>query len=206
MRPVFQPFIKTIDDALEANIKILISSNTLEDLRNNRYTNLTRISKLLKEMGPSNITEKIKQKNRSFAYVVTQTQWIFMSQLQENLIQPIYQLSDICFGKVFSTYPIQYEAKFSNTLDMFILYIVQSGLWQLWEEEAFIFALSNESFELLEDEYPIEPLNIYYFRVAWIILVIGVVLSVICFIVEILVFKYGLSCKIKFMKNEIKRV
>ncbi|XP_046810054.1 uncharacterized protein LOC111689036 [Lucilia cuprina] len=174
MRPVFQSYIKTIDDALEANIQILISSNILEDLRNNIYVNLTLISKLLKETAPSNISEKIKQKNRSFAYVVTQTQWIFMSQLQEHLIQPIYQLSDICFGKVFSTYPIQFNAKFLNSLDMFILYIAQSGLWKLWEEEAFILALSNESFELLEDEYPIDPLNLYYFRVAWIILAIGI--------------------------------
>ncbi|XP_065368935.1 uncharacterized protein LOC135961365 [Calliphora vicina] len=206
MRPVFQPFIKTIEDALQAHITILISSNTLEDLRNNKYVNLTRLSKMLKESNPLLISEQIRRKNRSLGYVVTGTQWIFISKLQKNLIQPIYQLSDICFGKVFNTYPIQSNAKFSDSLDIFILFVQQSGLWELWEEEGFILALSKDSYHLLEDNYPIDALNLYYFRIAWIILIAGLVLSLICFIVEILVFKYKLSCKIKCLKRQTRRV
>ncbi|XP_065368934.1 uncharacterized protein LOC135961364 [Calliphora vicina] len=206
MRPVFQPFIKTIDDALQAHITILISGNTLEDLRNNKYVNLTRLSKLLKESNVWAITEQIKKKNRSLAYVITGTQWIFISKLQKNLIQPIYQLSDICFGKVFNTYPIQSNAKFSDSLDIFILFVQQSGLWEVWEEEGFILALRKNSYHLMEDDYPIDALDLVYFRIAWIILIAGLLLSVICFIMEILVFKYKLNCNIKCIKKETRKV
>lgn len=201
MRPVFQPFIKTLEDALDANIKILISSNTLEELKSNIYVNSTHFSRLFRERSALEITERIQNLDRSFAYVVTQTQWNFITQLQKNLIQPVYQISDICFGYVFNSYPLQKNSEFTHTLNVFIMWIRQSGLWSMWEEHAFILALSNESYNLLQDDYPVDPLNLYYYKIGWIILVGGLALSLLCFLGEILVFKYGLRFKIKFNKH-----
>lgn len=204
MRPVFQPFIKSIDDALQANIQILISSSIVEQLSNNEYVNLKPLKKLLVETTASDVSNKIKAINRSFGYVVPRTQWIFMSKLQRNLIQPVYQLSDICFGNYLNTYPIQLNAKFADDLNIFIMLIQQSGLWELWEDQGFLLALSYESYALLEDIYPVDPLNLYYYRIAWIILIGGLVLSMICFVTEIFVFKSKLRFKAKCCKNEIK--
>ncbi|KAM7343815.1 ionotropic receptor 56b isoform 1-T2 [Cochliomyia hominivorax] len=189
MRPVFQPFIRTIDDALQANLPIMISNNLLEELKNNPYVNLTRLRKLLKVKGSLEVAQNIQDLNRAFGYVVTQTQWIFVDQLQKNLIQPVYQLSNICFGKVFKTYPVQMDSKFLNSLNIFILKIKECGLWDLWEDEGFRLALADEYYNLLEDEYPVVSLDLYYFRIAWIILVVGLVLSVMGFAMEIIVFK-----------------
>lgn len=190
MRPVFQPFLRTADDLLKANRLVWVPSNILEELRNNPYENLTRIEPMIVEKSQLEVSEKMQNFSRHYAYMVTQNDWIFMGKLQRNLIQPLFQLSDMCSANKFNTFPIPYHAKFSHDLDFFILLVQQSGLWDFWQEEAFMAAIQSKYYRILQDAYPIDPLNLYYYRFAWIVLFGGSILASICVVVEVIVHNY----------------
>lgn len=194
MKPLFQPYINTIDDALKANTKIMVASNTLEELLNNKYVDLTPLKPLLVEKESLNILDLIYNSNYSYAYVMTQTHWNFMAKLQKNLIQPLYKLSKICSGQIYNTFPIQKNAKFARDLDIFILICHQSGLWEHWQDEALIWILNRDMFKVLLDEYPVEALSLSYYRIAWFILIGGMLASFIGFLCELLVFYYKFRC------------
>ena len=194
MKPLFQPYINSIDDALEANIKILVSSNTLEELQNNNYVDLSGIEQLLVEIDSVNIMDSINHLNCSHGYIVSQTHWDFMAKLQKNLIQPIYQLSDICFGQTYNAYPMKMNAQFAQKLQIFILLCKQSGLWEYWQDEAFIMILNRDMIKVLLDEYPVDPLALSYYYIAWIVFIGGMIISCIAFVCELFCFNYKFRC------------
>lgn len=190
MRPIFQPYLRTVQDIVEAGIDVLTPGHILEELRNNPYVNLSPLESLIVDMPQANVSSRIRNLARNYAFLVTQNEWIFMRKIQRNLIQPLYQLSDICFGNVFSGYPLEMQSKFSQSLDFFTLCVHQSGLWEQWQEEAFMAATRTKYYKVLQDAYPVDPLNLYYYRIAWILFFIGHILSGISFVAEVFVYRY----------------
>ncbi|XP_053964278.1 uncharacterized protein LOC128867202 [Anastrepha ludens] len=128
--------------------------------------------------------------NRNYAYVVTEDQWNFLNRQQRILIQPFFHLSKICFGTVFKAIPIQRDAIWLDTFNLFTLITRESGLWGQWEERAFNEAVRSKYAQILTDTYPVEPLNLRFFTIAWIVLASGLLLSFCVFLLEYYVDKH----------------
>lgn len=201
MRPIFQPHMKTIDDLLHANVKVVATPPNLEALRNNRYVDLSRLEPLFEENHPYEMIAKFKSLDRSYAYLISQDEWNFINMLQMSLIQPLYQLSDICFGDVFIAYPITRDWHMTNTLNLFILFVKEAGLWDQWLEEASMAAVRNNYYKPYRDDYPFVALNIDSFRIAWILLCSGLLLSGICWLSECCSHRIYLHVDTSLQKN-----
>lgn len=128
--------------------------------------------------------------NRNYAYVVTEDQWNFLNRQQRILIQPYFHLSKICFGTVFKAIPMQRNAVWFETLNLFILIIRESGLWGQWEERAFNEAVRAKYAQIFTDTYPVESLNLRFFTIAWIVLASGLLLSSLIFAIEYYIHKH----------------
>ncbi|XP_013100213.1 uncharacterized protein LOC106082319 [Stomoxys calcitrans] len=186
-RPVFQPFLKTLENILASKISIMVPSHILEELQNNPKVNLTPLNAALVEKALPEVAYMLRNFSQTHAIVITQSQWGFIKRLQRDLVQPLYQLSDVCFGNSHYTFPMQLDSRFASALDDFILLVQQSGLWGHWQEEAFIAAHRMKHYKILHDVYPIRPLDMEYYWLTWMVLVIGIALSCMCLVVEIIV-------------------
>jgi len=122
--------------------------------------------------------------------VVTQDIWEFFNRQQEVLIQPYFHMSHVCFNGLFTAFPMQKGAQFSAALDRFMLYIKQAGLWDYWEDMAFIYAVRAKYAQVFLDTYPVEPLNLEFFSTAWIVIVVGLPISLLVYLLEYLWWRY----------------
>ncbi|KAH8298460.1 hypothetical protein KR044_004035, partial [Drosophila immigrans] len=169
MKPVFVRPINTWADLIDSKVRIIIPDTLLEEIHS-----LPGLDNLL--TAPP----------RSFAYVVTQDAWDFFNRQQEVLIQPYFHMSQVCFNGLFNAFPMQKDAQFAAALDRFMLYVRQAGLWGYWEDMAFIYAVRANYAQVFLDTYPVEPLNLEFFNTAWIVIVVGLPISLIVYLLEYL--------------------
>lgn len=126
--------------------------------------------------------------------MVTQDIWDFFNRQQEALIQPYFHLSQVCFNGLFNAFPMQKDAQFAAALDRFMMYVRQAGLWQYWEDMAFVYAVRAKYAQVFLDTYPVEPLNLDFFNTAWMVIVVGLPISVLVYFLEY----FWWHCKTKY--------
>ncbi|EDW60331.1 uncharacterized protein Dvir_GJ20916 [Drosophila virilis] len=167
MKPVFVRPINTWSDLIESRVRIIIPDTLLEELR------------ILPDY-----QQLLVKPPRKYAYVVTQDAWEFLDRQQRVLIQPYFHMSQVCFGGLFNAFPIQKNAEFADRLDRFVMHVQQSGLWDYWEDMAFVYAVRARFAQIFLDTYPVEPLNLEFFSTAWIVLVCGLPISAVVYCLE----------------------
>ncbi|KAM8713765.1 hypothetical protein ACLKA7_014003 [Drosophila subpalustris] len=173
MKPVFVKPINTWADLIDSKVRIIIPDTLLEEIRSlpglDDYQNLLA-----------------KPPLRSLAFVVTRDTWDFFNRQQEALIQPHFHMSEVCFNGFYNAFPMQKDAQFAAALDRFMQYVMQAGLWDFWEDMAFIYAVRAKYAQIFLDTYPVEPLDLEFFSTAWIVIVVGLSISLMVYLLEYL--------------------
>lgn len=173
MKPVFVKPINTWSDLIESRVRIIIPETLLEELRTLPIVDISALDAQFEPREGQDYQRLMVNPSLKYAYVVTQDEWEFWDRQQRVLIQPYFHMSQVCFGGLFNTFPLQKDAPFAGQLDRFLLYIRESGLWEYWQDMAFIFALRAKFARIFLDTYPVEPLNLEFFSTAWIVLICG---------------------------------
>ncbi|XP_037941610.1 uncharacterized protein LOC119674539 [Teleopsis dalmanni] len=182
LKPVFQKRIDNIDDLLHGNIKILLPPDTLEDIQGNEM--YEKLKSILLVVYRPEFYAKINSLNRSFGYLVGGDRWSYVQMQQNALKKPYFYYSDICLDTAFKAFPVQQNARFLESFDLFIMLINQSGLWMKWHRHAILIALRKKYAAVLLDSYPVNPLELNYFNIAWMIWCVGILLSLTIFSIE----------------------
>lgn len=190
MRPVFQPYLSTVPALIEANMEILTPKHISTELDNNPHVDLSSVHALMVNASYRDVAKLLSSQTRSNAFIVTHDDWLFLEKIQRHLIQPVYQITDICFCDIFISYPVRRDSSFAAALDFFILLVHESGLWQQWQERAFQALTNSKQFQVLKDSYPVNPLDVFYYRIGWILFGFGHLVAAICFVGEILIFRW----------------
>ncbi|XP_060657717.1 uncharacterized protein LOC132792388 [Drosophila nasuta] len=186
MKPVFVKPINTWADLIESRVRIIIPDTLLEEIRSLPGLDVSSLNPQFKPLIWQDYQNLLTAPPRQFAYVVTQDAWDFFNRQQAVLIQPYFHMSQVCFNGLFNAYPLQKDAPFADALDRFMLYVRQAGLWGYWEDMAFIYAVRANYAKVFLDTYPVEPLNLEFFSTAWIVIVVGLPISLVVYLLEYL--------------------
>lgn len=184
MKPVFVKPIDTWSDLIESRVRIIIPDTLLEELRTLPVVNISALDAQFEPREFHDFQQLMVNPSREYAYVVTQNAWDFWNRQQSVLIQPYFHMSRVCFGGLFNAFPLQRDAPFADQLDRTMLYIRESGLWDYWEDMAFVFALRANLAKIFLDTYPVEPLNLEFFSTAWIVIIGGLPLCSVVYCLE----------------------
>lgn len=187
MKPVFVKRIHSWDDLIQSKLRIIIPDILLADLR--EYATSVDIAPLEPQF---EIRDWHSYQNmlidppREFAYVITEDVWDFTQRQQEVLIQPYWAMSDVCFGSLFNAFPMRRNSAFASRLHRFMVNVQEVGLWDYWEDIAFLYALRAGFAQIYLDTYPVVPLNLEFFTAAWIVLALCIPICILSFGLELL--------------------
>ncbi|KAL5284354.1 hypothetical protein ACFFRR_006563 [Megaselia abdita] len=125
--------------------------------------------------------------NTKLAYNIFDYQWEFFKRSQERLAKKHFRFSEICIfdGAQISLLPLQTPPNLIEVMSYFTQKVLESGLLFIWRDFSYQEALRLGRFEYLKDKEHIrEPLQLQYFKVGWIFLMVGLSLAFIAFAME----------------------
>lgn len=198
---IYEKSINTVDDMIKNNLKLLSYQHiTNFIIKTGYYPNL--IKQII------NVTEKEcdlgKEKlNRSYAYSATQDKWEFIFKQQKLLKYPLFYVTNINLGTFHLSFPMQFNSIYMKKFKLFLLNVQQSGLYSYWENIAFQQLVQIGKMQIFKDEtISNEPksLELYHFQFIFYAWFIGILLGIICFILEWI--KYQLTKNIKKIKKK----
>ncbi|KAH8355072.1 hypothetical protein KR093_004993, partial [Drosophila rubida] len=184
MKPVFVRPINSWSDLIESRVRIVIPDTLLDELRALSGVDVSALEPQFEPRSWLEYQRLLAASTREFAYVLPQDAWEFIERQQAVLIQPHFHMSQVCFNGLFNAFPMQRDAPFAAALERFMLYVRQAGLWEYWEDMAFVYALRAHYAQILLDTYLVEPLNLQFFTTAWIVVVVGLPLSLLVHLLE----------------------
>lgn len=186
MRPVFVKRIHSWDDLIESKLRIIIPDILLDDLR--EYATSVDISPLEPQFETRDwhtYQDMLIDPPREFAYVITEDVWDFTQRQQQVLIQPYWAMSDVCFGSLLNSFPMRRNSSFAGRLHRLMVNVQEVGLWDYWEDIAFVYARRAGFAQIYLDTYPVEPLNMEFFTAAWIVLAFCIPICILSFGLEL---------------------
>lgn len=186
MKPVFVKRIHSWEDLIESKLRIVIPDIWLDDLRFATSVNVTPLEPQFKPIDWHAFQHLLMDPSRDYAYVITEDMWDFTQRQQQELIQPYFAMSDVCFGSLLNTFPMRRNSSFASRLHRFMVNVQEVGLWEYWENIAFVYAVRAGFAQIYHDTYPVEPLNMEFFTAAWIVLAVGIPSCILAFLLELL--------------------
>lgn len=146
-----------------------------------------------------NFDDKLYRKlchlNESRSYVVSTSHWKFIDMCQYYLTRKKFELTDICFNitssddeehLTFYYNSIFLPKSYIRDLETFTLFVYQSGLMKIWNFLSYMEIRELGFFEYIQDKKDERvPLNLKFFEVCWWILIIGWIVSLKAFFIEI---------------------
>ncbi|XP_011179352.1 uncharacterized protein LOC105210230 [Zeugodacus cucurbitae] len=184
--PVAPPY-KTVDDLLEGGINIALGRinrkwiDEVPVLRNN-YQNFNVFI---------NITEYFLLRdtlNTSYAFLVSDM-WLVYEEQQKYFSRPLFRLSDICLRKNNPmAVPLQRNSLYRDDLSAFIGRLTEAGLIEQWRRQSFLELLDMDWIMLTDHSKPRDfvPMKFQDLQLLLIALGFSLVVSVLCFLLELL--------------------
>lgn len=186
MKPVFVKRIQSWDELIESKLRIIIPDILLDDLRLATSVDVTPLEPQFQPLDWHAFQDMITDPPREYAYVITDDVWDFTERQQSVLIQPYFAMSDVCFGNLLNAFPMRRNSSFSRRLHRFMIRVQEVGLWNHWEEMAFVYAVRAGFARIYMDTYFVEPLNMEFFTAGWIVLAVGIPSCILGFVLELL--------------------
>lgn len=184
---VYTEQIKTIEDFLMKNYtKILCHLDKAQFILNlNFYSN--ELKNFLKIVDEYEETKALKSLNISYSYFDPTERWDLISKQQKYLKRPLLRRTKINFGTFLLSFPLPYDSILTKSLNIFIMYVHQSGLFQYWLDNSFDELRYNKQLKLFHDNTldHVIFLKFKHFILAWSIICYGYIISIMCFIIEI---------------------
>ncbi|XP_055856455.1 uncharacterized protein LOC129919559 [Episyrphus balteatus] len=183
---IFRNTIDTVDDLIKEDLRIMIIDYETTEIRKKANFD-EKFFKLLYPMPYYDVVVQRNNFNSNFAYSISQSDWIHLDKQQSKLKKPLFRLSTICYGRHLRMFRLQYDSHLKKHLDDFILRVKEGGLDVAWKDESFRMAVSMKYSRILVDKSTvIKPLSLEFFEKVFIVLLVGIGLSVMCFMIEVL--------------------
>lgn len=184
---VYGKQLNTVKDLINANMKIMLLDYDLDTFLKSR--NITSdFYDLLIPVDSDTIQSHLLKLNTSYSYSISSDRWEFFLKKQKFLKNKKLRLSPICLGTYMLSFPLQYDSPFLESLNQYILNVINVGLYNYWADTVFDEALQENIIEYEHDNDKIlnKPLNLEHLRLVWIIWLCGLFISTISFCLELL--------------------
>lgn len=179
--------INTIDDLIKKNIKILTTKEQLKYMINLRnYSKDFNNSFII--VNEYNYAKTVDSLNQSYAYAIFDYSLELLLKLQRNLHKPLFYQSKICFGSYFVSFPIQSDSLLRRSLKYLIIRYHQSGLLNYIIPKVYDELIEYNYIKPFKDTYNSGPfrLEMEHLKLLWYFWMIGIFISCICFLLEII--------------------
>ncbi|XP_073845227.1 uncharacterized protein [Musca autumnalis] len=177
-----QPQINTVQDVIDAGLKIMVMDYEYEIVLSNNYPQ--RFMDLMVRVSKAKMDEHRDRFNTSYGYSVQSDRWNFLNIQQRYLRKPVFRLSQICLGPYYHVFPLQRDSHLASPLQSFIMFASQLGLITFWKNEAFVDALYLGYVRMILVNDSLVPLSTSYFRSIWYVWWFGLTLSGLVFCLE----------------------
>ncbi|XP_055856025.1 uncharacterized protein LOC129919199 [Episyrphus balteatus] len=183
---VFRNTIDTVEDLINENLRIMIIDYETSAIRLQANYD-EKFFQLLYPMPYYDVVTHRNSFNNNFAYSISESDWIHLDKQQSKLKKPLFRFSKICYGRHFTMFPLQSDSHLKPHLDDFILRVKEGGLDVAWKDQSFGMAITMKYSRMLVDKSTvINPLSLEFFENVFIIWLIGIGLSMIGFVTEVL--------------------
>ncbi|XP_061399991.1 uncharacterized protein LOC133335706 [Musca vetustissima] len=177
-----QPQINTVQDVIDAGLKIMIMDYEYDIVASNNYPQ--RFMDLVMTVSKPVMDEHRDSFNSSYGYSVPSDRWNFLDIQQRYLRKPLFRLSKICLGPYYHVFPLQRDSHLASPLQSFIMFASQLGLIKFWKNEAFADALYLGYVRMILIDETLMPLSTSFFRFIWYVWWLGLMLSGFVFCLE----------------------
>ncbi|XP_055846967.1 uncharacterized protein LOC129912652 [Episyrphus balteatus] len=166
----------TIQDLIDSNIPVMISTDRWEKIKNNSYP-----EGLEKIILPTNFSISVPifmtMRNTSYAYVTGEDRCQFYIGFQSLFRKSLFRRAQETINSNFLGYMLPHNSPFKEILNQFIIEIRQTGLIQKWDSDVVYQAKAAEFGATIYKDYVHEehhvPLTLHRLEFAWKFLIIG---------------------------------
>ncbi|XP_034665404.1 uncharacterized protein LOC117899481 [Drosophila subobscura] len=141
---------------------------------------------------PSELYDNRNYFNTSWAYTITTVKWAVINAQQLHFSRPVFRLShNMCFhGFMPGSLLIPPESVYRDRLHHFILRMDQSGLIAYWIRMSFydMVRAGRMTIKDYSQTQQLHALTLNDFRLAWHLSLLGVIISLVAFVLELLRF------------------
>lgn len=190
--PPQQEPIDSLDSLVASDLRIFTTRPEfywMDDDFRARYAGAFRLT--------TNISELYQLRNNfntSWAYTITSTKWVLINEQQRYFQRPLFRFSDLClFGYGAYSILLGEESFYYEKLMLFSMRSHQSGLLLYWLRHSFYDMVATGRMRLKDHSVSNQPhaLRVQDLQLASQCFWVGVVVSLIIFIIELLRFYIG---------------
>lgn len=184
--------INNLQDIINNNLQILDEGQSLQSLE--IFLNITnnekfKLKNLLKIINENDYIDQTNQLNTTLAFIAETDEINIIFKQQEYLKRKKFYQSKICFGEHYVTFLLKYDTIIKNHLNLFLLKIQENGLLNYWKLSSYTDLINMKYLKTMYDynnEYERQPINLEHLMILWYCYIIGILLSLLCFLLEIL--------------------
>lgn len=180
---LFGQQIDTILELARTNLKIMLREEDYNDLKILDLPGNVK-ENLLVHSG-NVVAEHRNHLNDSYGYIITSDRWQFHEAQQASMKVKALRFSKICYAQYLLAFPLWYDNMFTEPLNHFILRCLSSGLTSHWQDVSFRDFRKTGDINSTYIGSEAMPMDVQYFKYAWVCLVIGSVLSLAVFFFEL---------------------
>lgn len=178
--------IDTVDDVISAQLHILVLNHEYSVMTSSGFPQ--EFIDLLIPVDRYEIDAHRESFNTTYGYTIQTDRWELLNMQQRYLQKPIFRVTSICLGPYYHVYPLRNESHLYSSLKKFIMKTQQSGLQLYWKRKTYTDILTEGYAKILIGVDEKKPLTLEFFYYIWIIWSIGLVISVIVFIMETIIY------------------
>ncbi|XP_055918610.1 uncharacterized protein LOC129950713 [Eupeodes corollae] len=203
--PLKEKFIKTLEDVISSNLKIKGFSLQFGVVRlyNPEVEEIYSKAFLIKNTKVSEAIDKDQDAlNTKYAYVTLDVTWKFYEYMQNFLGIKLFRWSkELCLVKsVPIGFPVYENSIYKEILKFHSLDVQASGLWEFWIKRALYENKKNGNVRsrYFEFKEKFRSMKVEDFKWIWTALSLAFLISSLCFLAEIFVFKWKKRIKRKW--------
>ncbi|XP_065371354.1 uncharacterized protein LOC135963436 [Calliphora vicina] len=180
---VFEPQINSLEELKERKISILITESDMEIL--SMYNSFEPISDNYVKIDVSSYVELRNTLNNHFAYISFEDKAEFYLYQQKFLQRPRLRMMPKPLSALWANIPMPHNWPFMDLFNQYMLYMFDTGIIRHLQERSKEDGIRLGYIRFLKTEYhDVTPLDAEYFEIPAIILAVGYLSALVCFIVE----------------------
>ncbi|XP_037822230.1 uncharacterized protein LOC119610893, partial [Lucilia sericata] len=178
---VFETQINSLEDLKQRGVTVLITESDMEIL--SMYNSFEPISDNYLKIDVSSYADLRNSLNNKFAYVNFEDKATFYLYQQKFLQRPRLRKMPKPLSALWANIPMPHNWPFLDLFNQYMLYMFDSGLIPHLLEQSKEEGIRMGYIRFLKTEYyDVEPLNVDYFKMPTILLVVGYLSAFVCFI------------------------
>lgn len=183
---IFGKQIDSFEDLIKSEFNLMMRYTDSRSLKKYNLSNIILDRFIIKN---GDVLAKHRDSlDRSYVYPVSSDRWYFHNLQQNTMRVKYFRYTKMCFGQYLLTFPLWYDSLFKEPLDYFILKSLSGGLTKYWTDESFRDFKDISNMTMAQREPEAMPMDLVYFTYAWFCIAIGLVISLVGFLLELVYF------------------